>query len=375
MDLSLSETQQMVKATAREFLEKECPRTLVRAMEEDAQGFPPALWRKIASLGWPGLAFPQEYGGSGGDFLDLVVLLEEMGRFLLPGPFFSTVVLGGLTLLDAGSEIQKRQYLPKLCEGDVILTMALTEPDATYDPSGIRLESRLEGDEYILNCTKLFVPDAHVADQILVAVRTGDSPDPTEGITLLIVPAASQGLTVTPLKTLAGDKQFEVLFQDVRVPSNNTLGELGGGWPLVERALQRGAAGSCALMVGGAEAVLEMTVDYVNHRMQFGQPVGSFQAIQHHCANMATDVDGSRLVTYQAAWKLAQGLPAAREVSVSKAWVSEAYLRVCALAHQCHGAMGFTWEYDLQLYTRRAKTLELAFGDAAHHREILANLT
>ena len=372
MDLGLNETQQMLKSSAREFLARECPHTLVRAMEEDAQGYSPELWQQMAALGWMGLAFPEEYGGTEGSFLDLAVLLEEMGKALVPGPFFSTVVLGGLTVLDDGSDAQKRDLLNRVCRGQLIMTLALTEPSATYHPSGIQVRARRDEDNFIINGTKLFVPDAHVADVLIVAARTSEAHEDGGGITNLLVPAETQGISIFPLRSLAGDKQCEVVFSDVKVPTSGVLGDVDQGWPIVEKALQRATAAKCVEMLGGAEAVLDMTVEYAKQRVQFGRPIGTFQAIQHHCANMATDVECSRFMVYQALWRVSEGLPAEREVSMAKAWVSEAYRRVCVLAHQSHGAIGFTKEHNLQLYTRRARAQEVAFGDAGTHVESVA---
>ena len=370
MDLGLSEVQQMLRSSAQEFLSQECPLSLVRDMEEDQRGFSDQLWGQIVSLGWTGVAFPEQYGGTGGNFLDLAVLLEEMGRTLCPGPFFPTVVLGGLTVLDAGDEGQKRDIVTRICEGQLLMTLALTEPSATYEAWGVETVATRQGDNYVLDGTKLFVPDAHVADLLLMAGRTSTETDPERGITLFLVPSGTPGLVVTPLKTIAGDKQCQVDLNQVSVPATSVLGQVGEGWPILGRALERAIAGKCVEMLGGAAAVLEMTVEYVKERTQFGRPVGSFQAMQHHCAEMATDVEGSRNIAYQAAWRVSEGLPAQREVSAAKAWVSGAYQRVCASAHQCHGAIGFTKEYDLQLYTRRAKVQELTYGDANFHKEL-----
>ena len=370
MDLGLSEVQQMLKSSAQEFLSQECPLTLVREMEEDAKGYTDELWRQVVSLGWTGLAFPERYGGTGGSFLDLAVLLEEMGRSLMPGPFFSTVLLGGLTVLDAGTDSQKQDILTRICSGEVMMTLALTEPSATYEPWGIETVAERQGDNYLISGTKLFVPDAHVADLMIVPARTSSVSDPAQGITLFLVAAGSQGLNISPLNTIASDRQFEISFQGVSVPTTSVLGDVDGGWPVAQRALHRAISGKCIEMLGGADAVLEMTLEYVKQRTQFGRPIGSFQAVQHHCANMATDVEGSRTIAYQAAWKVSEGGPADREVSMAKAWLSGAYQRVCATAHQCHGAIGFTKEHDLQLYTRRAKVLELTYGDANFHREL-----
>lgn len=373
MDLGLNEVQQMLKSSAQELLSRECPLTLVRAMEEDSRGYTDELWRQIVGVGWTGLVFPEQYGGTGGFFLDLAVLLEEMGRALVPSPFFSTVVLGGLTVLDAGNDAQKLDILPRICSGQLIMTLALTEATVTYEPWGVETSAERQGDSYLLNGTKLFVPDAQAADLILVAARTSSATDPAQGITLFMVPVGSQGLSISPLNTISSDRQYEVTFGGVTVPADSTLGPVDGGWPVVHRALQRAIVGKCAEMLGGADAVLEMTAEYVKQRTQFGRPIGSFQAVQHHCANMATDVEGSRNIAYQAAWRVAEGGPAEKEVSMAKAWISAAYERVCATAHQCHGAIGFTKEHDLQLYTRRAKVQELTYGDINFHKELVLN--
>ena len=381
MDLGLTEIQQMLKNSAREFLGQECPLTLVREMEEDERGYTDELWRQISGLGWPGIAFPEQYGGTGGSFLDLTVLLEEIGRSLTPGPFFSTVVLGGFTVLDAGSDMQKQYILPGICTGQTLMTLALTEASATYEPWGIETKFR-SGFGHNIFGTKLFVPDAHVADIIIVAARpeTGASDNPEEDITLFLVPASDKGrslvdspnpqdLHVEQLSTIGSERLCEVRLDGVAVPADAILGGIGQGWPIIERALQRAVAGKCVEMLGGADAVVEMTVEYAKQRTQFGRPVGTFQAVQHHCANMATDVEGCRQIAYQAAWKVSEGEPSEREVAMAKAWVSAAYQRVCNLAHQCHGAIGFTKEHDLQLYTRRAKVQELTYGDVNFHKE------
>lgn len=375
MDLGLTEVQQMLKSSAREFLSQECPLMLVRVMEEHELGVTEDLWRQISSLGWTGLVFPEQYGGTGGDFIDLAVLLEEMGRSLLPGPFFSTVILGGLTVLDAGTDAQKFDVLNKICSGQLRMTLALTEASATLEPWGVETTASREADAYRLSGTKLFVPDAHVADLMVVAARTDTGPDPAAGITLFLVPGNSPGVSVSQLNSIALDRQCEVTLDNVTVLADAVLGEVNQGWPIIQRALQRAIAGKCLEMLGGADAVLDMTVEYAKQRTQFGRPVGTFQAVQHHCANMAIDVEGSRHIAYQAAWRISEGLPAKREVAMAKAWISGAYQRVCATAHQCHGAIGFTREHNLQLYTRRAKVQELSYGDVDSHREsVLQNL-
>lgn len=372
MDFALNEEQEMLRKMSRDFLENECPKSLVREMEEDEKGYSPELWKKMAELGWIGLVFPAEYGGEGLSFLDLTVLIEEIGRALVPAPYLSTVVYCGMAILAAGSDEQKREFLPKIAKGDLILTLALTEPSASWNANGVTVKAVPEGDDFVISGTKLFIPDAHVADYLLCVARTKDSDNEEDGITLFLVDAKSQGLSCTPLKTIASDRQFEVIFDKVKVPRKNMLGKPDQGWAIIKDILQKAALAQCALMVGGAQQVLEMTVNYAKERVQFGRPIGSFQAIQHKCADMATDVDGCRFITYQAAWKMHEGLPCDLEVSMAKAWVSEAYRRTCVEGHQIHGGIGFIKDHDMQLYYRRAKASELAFGDADYHRELVA---
>ena len=372
MDLGLTEEQDMLKTSARDFLQKECPKQLVRQLDESEEGYSPELWRRMAGLGWIGLPFPEEYGGGGGSFLDLVVLLETMGYNILPGPFFSTVVLGGLTILAAGNEEQKKRFLPEIASGGMILTLALTEPSARYDAASVKTTAVVRNGEHVINGIKLFVLDANVADFILCVARTKEATNPENGLTVFLVDTKSPGVKITLLKTLARDKQCEVIFDEVSVPKENVLGELNRGWPTVQGVLQRATVAKCAEMVGGAQAALDMAVAYAKERVQFNRPIGSFQAIQHYCANMVSDVDGSRFVTYKAAWKVSEGLPATFDVAVAKAWTSGAYGRVTLLAHQIFGAIGFTMDHDMHLYYRRAKAGEIMFGDGAFQRAIVA---
>ena len=369
MDLGLTEDQEMLRSMAREFIEQETPRTFVRDMEEDDRGFTADMWQKIAQVGWLGLIVPEEHGGTGQNLVDLGILLEEVGHGVMPGPFFNTA-LTTVAILDAGSDAQKADYLPRIAAGDLIATTAILEPYSRLDANGINLEAAASGDGYTLNGTKMFVENAHAADLLLVAARTGGSGE--DGITLLLVDAQSDGVSVDKLKTIATDNQCEVTFNNVSVPGANVLGEAGNGWSVLRLLLQKGAALRCCQMVGALQEVLDMTVEYVKNRVQFGRPIGSFQAIQHYCANMATDVDGSRFITYQAIWRLGEGLPSDLEVSSAKAWVSDSAQRVAATAHQCHGAIGFTQEHDLQLFTRRLKAWEVSFGDGDYHRERVA---
>lgn len=372
MDLGLNEEQEMLRESARDFLQKECPKQLVRRLDKSYEGYSPELWRKMAELGWMSLVFPEKYAGSGRHFLDLAILLEEMGYNIVPGPFFSTVILGGLTILTAGSEEQKTEFLPQIAHGEMILTLALTEPSASYDAVSIKTKAVARNGGYVIEGTKLFVINANVANYILCVARTKETKNPEDGITIFLVNAGSPGLECTLLKTLARDKQCEVVFDNVTVSEKSIVGKRDEGWPIVKDILQKAAVAKCAEMVGGAQAALDMTVNYAKERVQFGRPIGSFQAIQHYCANMAMDVSGSRFVTYKAAWEVSESLPAALYAAIAKAWVSEAYGRVTLLAHQIFGAIGFTMDHDIHLYYRQAKAAEMIFGGGDFHRAIVA---
>ncbi len=378
MDFSLSEEQEMLKKMARDFLEKECPESFVREMEEDDAGYSPEVWRKIADLGWLGLAYPEKYGGAGGNILDLAVLYEEIGRAMFPSPHLSTVVLGGLTVLDSGSGEWQQDLLPRIANGNSIVALALTEPQASWDgkgwdAEGVTVPATPAGDDFIINGTKLFVHDAQIADYLLCVTRTSTTAKPEDGITLFLVDAKTPGISCTPLKTTAGDKQSEVVFKGVRVPRNNIVGVLNQGWSPLSKALQVGAVMLCAEMVGAAQRLLELTVDYAKTRIQFDQPIGVHQHIQDHCVYLLSEVDSSRWVTYQAAWKLSQGLPCDMEVAIAKAWTSDAHERACWRAHQVHAGVGFTTDAGaIPLFTRRAKSQQLYLGDTSHHLKKVA---
>lgn len=369
MDLTLTEDQEMIRQSAREFFEQECPMSLVREMADDPRGVPKDLWRQMAEMGYMGLPFPEDYGGMGSSFLDLCVLIEELGRFRVPGPFVSSVVLCGLPIMQFGSEEQKSEYLSGIASGERIMAYAETEPNASWSASDIQMSAVAGADGFVLDGEKLFVSYAHVAGAFLVAARTGGSG--ADGITLLLMDAKAPGVTCEPLETIDNDRHHKITFGNVTVPAGNVLGRPGEGEAIVTAIHHWGAAAKCAEMVGGAQRVLDMSVEYAKTRTQFDRPIGTFQAVQHQCANMAVDVIGSRFMAYEAIWRLSEGLDAAKEVSMAKAWVSDAYQRVCSSGHQIHGAIGFTEEHDMHLYLRHAKASELAFGDGDYHREQL----
>jgi len=374
MDFSLTEEQEMLQKMARDFLTSECPKSLVREMVEDERGYPSELWQKMADLGWLGLIIPEEYGGGGASFFDLAIILEEMGRALLPGPFFSTVILGGLTLLEAGTTKQKQEFLPRLAKGDLLLTLALTEPSDKYSANGIQSKATRENGDFLVNGTKLFVPDAHISDYLICAVRTKEVEVAEDGVTLFLIDSKTPGIACTLLKTMAGDKQCEVIFDDVKVPSDNILGNLNKGWPIIEKVMREAAVARCAQMLGGMRQVLEMTVDYAKTRMAFDRPIGSYQAVAFPCADMLVDVEGGAFIAYEAAWRIAEGLPATQEAAMAKAWLSEKFRAATAIAHQIFGAVAFEDTHDLGLYFKRAKAWELSLGDANFHLDGIAKM-
>lgn len=372
MDIGLSETQQLIRNSAREFLEENCDTQYVRAMEEDEVGHTDELWNQLAELGWLGLTVPEEYGGAGMSFSELAILLEETGAAMLPGPFFSTAVIGAEALKMAGTDDQKTELLSKLAEGKLKTALAFHETGASWTPESVSEMTATETEDgWILNGEKRFVQDGAAADMLIVAARTGD--EAKNGITLFLVETDNANVESRELKTTSSDRMSVMNFGEVSVPKAAVLGEVNGGWDVLEKVFQYGAAGKCAEMAGAGQKMLDTTVDYVQNRVQFGRPIGSFQAIQHHAADMAIEVQAGRQLARQAAWFLGEGLDAAREVALAKAYLSESYPRVCATAHQCHGAIGYTHEYDLHLWTRRATGQRLAFGDTKLHQETLAD--
>ena len=375
MDFTYTEEQKMMKDAAHGFLKKVCPNVeWYLEMDKDEKGYTDELWQGMAELGWMGIAFPEKYGGIGGDFLDLVVLLEEMGYKAVPGPFFSTVILGGYTILEAGSEDQKQELLPKIATGELIMTMALTEPGTTrFDPFLVETEAKENGDEYILNGTKLFVSDANVSDYMIVAARTAGNKLSRDGITLFITDSKSAGIKMSLLKTVAGDKQCEVVFNDVKIPKANVIGMVNEGASAIEKTLQKAAVGKSAEMLGGCHRVMEISVAYAKLRVQFGKPIGMFQAVQHHCANMKMATEQSNFITYKAAWMIANDLEEAPKfAAIAKAWVSDAYKKVASIGHQILGGTGYIIEHEMPIYSRRAKAGEYAFGNPNYQRDLIA---
>jgi len=363
MDFRPSASQQILISTARTFLRQHCPPELAQRLALDARGFDEALWRRLAELGWPGLLIPPDLGGSGGSLLDVIVLVEEMGRAGLPGPFVTSAVVATSLLVSAGSAPQQTRLLSALASGERLATLALVEETGSFDPDAVALECRAPGR---LTGRKLFVKDAHIADDLIVAVREGS------GLSLLVLPAARRGISRQPLDTMSGEKLFEVTFDDVEVSADDRLGPAGRARETLASALQAGALARTAEMVGAAQHVLELAVEHARTRVQGGRPIGGYQAIQHSCADLVRDVDASRALLYTAAWKAAEEVPAEVDVAMAKAYAGEACLAVARRGHQIFGAISYCEEHPLHLIHKRIQAASLDFGDAQLHLETVA---
>ena len=366
MNFAFTEEQEELRKTVRQFLDAKSSEAAVREQMETEAGFDAAVWSQMAEqMGLQGLAIPEEFGGSGYSYVELGIVLEEMGRALLCAPFFSSVVLAANTLLQSGDDAAKAAHLPGIASGETIATLAFTEPSGKWDESGITMEASGSGDSWTLSGTKMFVLDGHTANLIIVAARTG------KGVSLFTVAGDAAGLTRTALSTMDQTrKQAKLEFSNTPA---TLLGEEGNGWNVLGTVLDLAAVGLAAEQVGGAQKVLEMAVDYAKVRVQFGRPIGSFQAIKHKCADMLLEVESAKSAAYYGMWCAAEmndELPSV--ASLAKAYCSEAYFHATAENIQIHGGIGFTWEHPAHLYFKRAKSSELLFGDPTYHRELLA---
>jgi alkylation response protein AidB-like acyl-CoA dehydrogenase len=366
MNFAFTEEQDELRKTIRSFLESKSPESAVREQMETEAGFDAAVWSQMAEqMGLQGLHIPEEYGGSGFSYVELGIVLEEMGRSLLCAPFFSTVVLAANTLISSGDDNAKKSYLPGIASGETIATVAFTEPNGKWDESGIEATATASGDGYTISGTKMYVLDGHTANLLIVAARTG------AGVSLFAVDGDASGLTRTALSTMDQTrKQAKLEFDGTPA---TLIGTDGAGWDVLAQVLDLVAVGLAAEQVGGAQKVLEMAVEYAKVRVQFGRPIGSFQAIKHKCADMLLEVESAKSAAYYGMWcasELNDELPSV--ASLAKAYCSEAYFHAAAENIQIHGGIGFTWEHPAHLYFKRAKSSELLFGDPTYHRELLA---
>jgi 3-oxocholest-4-en-26-oyl-CoA dehydrogenase beta subunit len=379
-DLALSAEQEALRASARAFLQRACPPELVRRVGAPGRdGHDADLWRGMAELGWVGLAFPEAVGGGGGSLLELAVVYEEAGRVLVPTTLYSTVE-AALLIDRAGGEAPRSRLLPAVLAGKRIVSLAYHEEGMASSPDALATTAVVEGQAVVVDGTKLFVPNAGVADDLVVVAR-----DPaTTGagaVRLVVVPTTAPGVRRSRIATFAHDAQHEVSFAAVRLPADSVLADGStNAWPVVEEVRRIATALHCVEMVGGARAVLDRTVQYVTDRVQFGRPIGTFQAVQHHVADLSTRIDAAGLAAWQAVWRCslsdapadAGSLEAA--VAIAKVAAGDAYVETTLMAHQLHGGIGFTDDHDLHLWSDRARAAALAFGTREDHLRALGTL-
>jgi alkylation response protein AidB-like acyl-CoA dehydrogenase len=356
-------------------METEMPKSRVLEIDDSPSGFSEELWEKMCEVGWPGMVIPEEYGGSGNAFVDLGVVYEVMGYYACPSPHLSSAVLCAHAILKAGSDSQKRALLPSIASGRQIFAFAYTEPEYGWGPGFIRLQATGRNGGFVLNGTKLFVPDANVADQLLVAARTSGGESPDQGITLLIVDKNSTGVSVRVQTGWIGPKVCEINFDNVEVPAAGVLGTVDGAWPAVEKAMDRATVVLSAYMAGGTQRVHEMARDYSQTRIAFGVPIGTFQRVQDHVIESLNEADAAKWATYEALWQLDEGLPEAPvSISMAKAVASIGFPKACDASHHVHAGVGTDLEFGLTQYTKRARTLQHYLGDAIYHRARMARL-
>jgi len=373
MDFAFTQDQELIRKSVRAFFEKECPKDKVRELKESTLGFDKKMWKKMVNLGFMGLVVPEEFGGTEGEFIDLVVFMEEMGRNIVPSPFFTSIVQCSLPILRFGSDVQKEEILPRIVEKGEIWSYAQTEAAADDSAADIKLTALMEGSEYVLNGTKLFVSYANAADKLLVAARTGQSENPEEGITLFYLDAKTQGIQIEIIPTIARDMRCQVRFDQVKVPVENMLGELNQGWEVIDDMLQNAAVLKAAEMSGGAQAGLDLTVKYTGERHQFKKPIGSLQAIQHKLVELMTDVEGLQFLVYQAAWKINIGESSRKLNAMAKIKANTVYHNMGYFGIFFHGAIGWTEEMDIGLYHIRSRANIVDGGDTDTHFEQLAD--
>jgi alkylation response protein AidB-like acyl-CoA dehydrogenase len=370
MDLDFTEEQETLREMVRRVCNEHTPLDVVRAMENDPTGYPTEFWKQLAELGILGILIPDEYGGADMSMLDAVIVYEEFGRSLAPTPHFVSAVLGAGALLAAGSAEQKQEWLPQIASGEAILTPAWLEPERGCGPRGVQMKAEREGDEIRLSGTKRHVYFASAATRLVVLVRAGEG---EEDIDLLLVDPNAPGVTLTQQRSLAADTQYRVDFEDVRVPAASRIGAAGSGWKTWKQVMLDGILLAAAQASGGAAQALEITCEYAKEREQFGKPLAAFQAISHYLADASTNVSGAANLVYEAAWARSEGRPTDRLAPMAKLFACQTYRDLTAMAEQVWGGVGFSIEYDIQLYFRRAKQLQLSWWDTRYLEELVAS--
>ncbi len=374
LDLGLTESEEMLRKTALDFIQRDAPKDVIQTLQETDTGYTDEVWQKIVEMGWLGVIIPEEYGGTGNELTSAGVLFEALGTAPLPGPYFSSAILGSLVVLEAGSEEQKKSILPAVAGGEQILTLALTEPDYSWEPAAVNTNATGKNGDLVLDGTKLFTMDAQAATHFVVVARTGKETDPAGGLSLFLVDRKSKGVSVRQLPGFLTGRTFEVKLDSVRVPQSAMLGDKHNGWPAVNRAIAKSTPVLCAYKVGGCQAVFDMTLEYSRIRVQFGQPIGRFQRVQDMIIEMVNHLDTARWTTYEALWKLDTGRPATESIHLAQALSSEAYWEMCTLGHRVYSGVSYSQEHPLTFHTRASRALYNYLGEPSYHRQQLAKL-
>ena len=372
MNFSFTEQQNMLRTMAREFLAGECPKSRTRELEKDVNGYDPGTWKRMAELGWMGLLLPEEYEGSGAGLMDMVVLMEEMGRNILPGPFFSTVALAALPIMDFGSKDQQSRYLPRIAIGETVWTLAINEEPSDSGVARVRTSVQPADGAYVLNGKKTFVPYANVANHMLVLARMGNGRAPGKGPMLFIVNMKQPGIEVAVIPTITGETLCQVKFKNAMVSGDDVLGRAGDAENMVRQLLDKAALLKCAETSGACQAVLEMTIAYAKERQQFGKPIGTFQVIQHRLVDMLMQVEGLQYLVYQAAWLMSIGADCAVQIAMAKVKANKVYQSVALDGIKIHGAIGFSMDHDIGLYYRRVLASRFLPYDTGHYLDRVA---
>ncbi|MCH7708518.1 MAG: acyl-CoA/acyl-ACP dehydrogenase [Myxococcales bacterium] len=369
MDLDFSEEQDILREMVAGVLTEYCPIETVREMEDHEVGYPEELWKHFSELGLQGLLIPEQYGGSAQSMLEAAIVYEEFGRGLAPTPHFVSSVIGAGVLLAAGSDAQKEEWLTRIAAGEAILAPAWLEQGNGFGAKGVQLRATQEGDDYTLSGEKRHVQFASAASRLIVLIRSGDA---DADVDLLLVDPKANGVTLTQQKSLASDTQYKVEFDGVKVPASDRIGAAGSGWKTWDKVMHDGIILLAALAVGGADKALEITTQYAKDRKQFDKPLGAFQAISHYLADACTAIDGGRTLVYEAAWAHSVGKDTKRLAPMAKLFTCQTYRDMTAMCQQVWGGVGFTLEYDIQLYFRRAKQLQITWWDTRYLEELVA---
>ncbi|MFC2034728.1 acyl-CoA dehydrogenase family protein [Chloroflexota bacterium] len=374
IDLRLTEIEEMLRNTALDFMKRDAPKEVIQALQETDTGYTEELWRKAVGMGWLGVIIPEQYGGTENSLTSAGILFEALGTGPLPGPYFSSGILGSLIVLEAGTEEQKQSILPAVAEGEQILTLALTEPEYSWEPRAVQTTATSKNGNFVLDGTKLFVVDAQAATHFVVVARTSTEADPARGFSLFLVDSKADGVSVRRLPGFLAGRTFEIKLDSVKVAQSAMLGERDEGWPALKRAITKSTPILCAYKVGGCQAVLDITLEYSRTRIQFGQPIGRFQRVQDWILEMVDHVEAARWTTYESLWKLDTQRPAAKSVHLSKAVTSGAYWEVCTLAHRVFSGISYSKEHPVSFHTRTSRSLYSYLAEPSYHRQQIAQL-